>query len=162
MADMTKNVIIQILQILYYLISTLVSAYLMTERILEPDLPEKPFLHVCTEAIICPFYRILGGLTAIIVQLIGSGKISGQNITDTTGCLILECPFTNIYLALLSTGCHCISICKISYFNIYFFAIFFKRLPFLQKYINTLRVFFSFKKIPIFNSRSYFKKHFAI
>ena len=59
----------------------LVSAYLMTERILEPDLPEKPFLHVCTEAIICPFYRILGGLTAIIVQLIGSGKISGQNIT---------------------------------------------------------------------------------
>ena len=53
----------------------LVSAYLMTDRFLEPDLPEKPVFHVCTEALFCPFYRILTGLTGISVQLIGSGKI---------------------------------------------------------------------------------------
>ena len=53
----------------------MISSYLMTERILEPDLPEKPFLHICTEAIICPFYRILGGISAIVVQLVGSGKL---------------------------------------------------------------------------------------
>ena len=53
----------------------MISSYLMTERVLEPDLPEKPFLHICTEAIICPFYRILGGISAIVVQLVGSGKL---------------------------------------------------------------------------------------
>ena len=52
----------------------LVSAYLMTERLLEPDLPEKPVFHVCTEALFCPFYRILTGLNGIAVQLLGSGK----------------------------------------------------------------------------------------
>ena len=52
----------------------LVSAYLMTERLLEPDLPEKPVFHVCTEALFCPFYRILNGLNGIAVQLLGSGK----------------------------------------------------------------------------------------
>ena len=58
----------------------LISSYLMTERILEPDLPEKPFLHICTEAIICPFYRILGGISAIVVQLVGSGKLFSEFI----------------------------------------------------------------------------------
>ena len=53
----------------------LVSAYLMTDRILEPDLPEKPVFHVCTEALFCPFYRILTGLSGITVQLIGSSKL---------------------------------------------------------------------------------------
>ena len=52
----------------------LVSAYLMTDRLLEPELPEKPAFHVCTEALFCPFYRILTGLPGIVVQLIGSGK----------------------------------------------------------------------------------------
>ena len=52
----------------------LVSAYLMTERLLEPDLPEKPVFHVCTEALFCPFYRILTGLNGIAIQLLGSGK----------------------------------------------------------------------------------------
>ena len=51
----------------------LVSAYLMTDRILEPDLPEKPQFHVCTEALFCPFYRILTGYSAISVQIVGSG-----------------------------------------------------------------------------------------
>ena len=52
----------------------LVSAYLMTERLLEPDLPEKPVFHVCTEALFCPFYIILNGLNGIAIQLLGSGK----------------------------------------------------------------------------------------
>ena len=52
----------------------LVSAYLMTDRILEPDLPEKPHFHVCTEALFCPFYRILTGLPGITVQIVGSSK----------------------------------------------------------------------------------------
>ena len=51
----------------------LVSAYLMTDRLLEPDMPEKPQFHVCTEALFCPFYRILTGYSAITVQIIGSG-----------------------------------------------------------------------------------------
>jgi hypothetical protein len=53
----------------------LVSTYLLTERLLEPDLPEKAILHVCTEALMCPFYKVLTGLTAISVQLVGSGKL---------------------------------------------------------------------------------------
>ena len=52
----------------------LVSAYLMTDRILEPDLPEKPQFHVCTEALFCPFYVILTGLPGITVQIVGSSK----------------------------------------------------------------------------------------
>ena len=52
----------------------LVSAYLMTDRILEPDMPEKPHFHVCTEALFCPFYRILTGLPGITVQIVGSSK----------------------------------------------------------------------------------------
>ena len=57
----------------------LISTYLMTDRILEPDLPEKPAFHICTEAIFCPFYRILTGLPGISLQLIGSSKSAEQN-----------------------------------------------------------------------------------
>ena len=121
----------------------LISAYLMTERILEPDLPEKPFLHVCTEAIICPFYRILGGLTAIIVQLIGSGKISGQNITDMYYRVSdIGMPFFK-YLALLSIEYHCISIWKIPYFNAYLSAIFFQKIALFTKMFQHVEGFFS-------------------
>ena len=54
----------------------LISTYLMTDRILEPDLPEKPIFHVCTEAVFCPFYRVFTGLTGIVIQLMGSGMVT--------------------------------------------------------------------------------------
>ena len=46
--------------------------YLLVERLLEPDMPEKPINHVCTTAFFCPFYRSFGGLTGISIQLTGS------------------------------------------------------------------------------------------
>ena len=41
-------------------------------RIIESDKTEKPFHHVCTSAILCPFYRIFDGIAGISVQLGGS------------------------------------------------------------------------------------------
>merc|ERR1712008_332796 len=60
----------------------LVSAYLMTDRILEPDLHEKPQFHISTEALFCPFYVILTGLPGITVQIVGStiGLLVNMNL----------------------------------------------------------------------------------
>ena len=45
---------------------------LLVQRLLDPSLPDKPWLHVCTTAILCPLFGILRGLTAITIQLVGS------------------------------------------------------------------------------------------
>ena len=36
------------------------------------DQSERSINHVCTTALMCPFYRVLSGTTAISVQLVGS------------------------------------------------------------------------------------------
>lgn len=53
-------------------VGILVSVYLLLCRLMEPDLPEKSIFHICTAALVCPFYRILTGLTGISVQLVAS------------------------------------------------------------------------------------------
>ena len=40
--------------------------------IISLDQSERSIKHVCTTALLCPFYRILSGTTAISVQLVGS------------------------------------------------------------------------------------------
>jgi len=55
-----------------HLLGLLISVYYLVDRLLEPDQSERSIKHVCTTALLCPFYRILSGTTAISVQLVGS------------------------------------------------------------------------------------------
>lgn len=55
-----------------HMTGTLISVYYLIDRIMEPDKSERSENHVCTTALMCPFYRILTGTTAIAVQLVGS------------------------------------------------------------------------------------------
>ena len=97
---------------------------------LEPEKTEKPIHHVCTSALLCPFYRILKGLAGISVQLGGSilglfinlllllGVFHSASwalliwllayIFATCGCLILFAVVLNVLITRLfiySTNC---------------------------------------------------------
>lgn len=55
-----------------HVIGILISVCLLAQRLLDPTIPEKPYLHICTTALFCPLYEVLTGLTAITFQMTAS------------------------------------------------------------------------------------------
>jgi len=70
-----------------HLIGILLSAYYLVERLIEPDLSERSIKHVCTTALMCPFYRYVSGISAIAIQLVGSLAGFIINIVLTLGII---------------------------------------------------------------------------
>jgi len=92
-----------------HLIGLLISVYYLVDRLIEPDQSERSIKHVCTTALMCPFYRYVTGLSAISIQLVGSIAGFIINIVLTLGIIHRVANMLLIWLVGYVVGiCGCI------------------------------------------------------